>query len=439
MRRREEYSRHVLNKIDIAVVGGGAAGLTAAIFAAEGLQGRVGQGAPRLVVLDGANTLGAKILISGGGRCNVTHAVVRPQDFHGSQPVIRNILAAFSEQATCRWFASLGVELKQEETGKLFPVTDKARTVLDALLRRCRDLDVVLLPQHRVMDIQSPHRESVSADLRFVIAHSHGTLLARRVILATGGRSLPKSGSDGGGWDIVRRLGHTVTETYPALVPLVLESSMFHAELSGLSQIVELTIAIEGKTVDRRTGSLLWTHFGVSGPVVMDSSRFWTMTRAADVSVDMRCNFCPGEGFPQMNQWILERASEKPKQSIAKALSQRFPERFTTALCRWCGIDPLRSIAQLAQAQRRDLVHGLTGLRLPVLRDRGWNYAEVTAGGVPLSEIDFRSMASRRVPGLYVIGEMLDCDGRIGGFNFQWAWATGYAAGRAASASLPGC
>lgn len=417
-------------KIDIAVVGGGAAGLTAAIFAAEGLHKQVGgHGAPRVVVLDGAKTLGAKILISGGGRCNVTHAVVRSQDFHGSQPVIRNILATFSEQATCRWFASLGVELKREETGKLFPLTDKARTVLDALLRRCRDLDVVLLPEHRVMDIQS-------TDPHFVIAHSRGTLFARRVILATGGRSLPKSGSDGCGWDLIRRLGHTVTETYPALVPLVLESSMFHAELSGLSQIVELTVVVQQKTVDRRTGSLLWTHFGVSGPIVMDSSRVWTVASATDPSVDLRCNFCPGEDCPLVNQWILERAAEKPKQNIANALSQRFPERFAAALCRWCGIDPVRSIGQLPQEQRWNLVHGLIDFRLPVLRDRGWNYAEVTAGGVPLSEIDFRSMASRRIPGLYVIGEMLDCDGRIGGFNFQWAWATGYAAGRAASASL---
>jgi predicted Rossmann fold flavoprotein len=426
----------VPDKIDIAVVGAGAAGLAAAIFAAEALHGSVGQGAPRVVVLDGAKTIGAKILISGGGRCNVTHAVVRSQDFHGSQPVIRNVMAAFSEQATCRWFASLGVELKQEETGKLFPVTDKARTVLDALLRRCRELHVALLPQHRVMDIQSNHAQSVSAEPCFVMAHSHGTLLARRMILATGGRSLPKTGSDGGGWDIVRRLGHTVTETSPALVPLVLESSMFHAELSGLSHTVELTTLVEGKVIDRRTGSLLWTHFGVSGPVVMDSSRFWTMARVADLSVDVRCNFCPGQDFSRTNQWLLERGAENPQQSIAKTLSQRFPERFATALCRWCGLDPVQSIAQLSQGQRRSLVHGLTGCRLPVLRDRGWNYAEVTAGGVPLSEIDFRSMASRKVPGLYVIGEMLDCDGRIGGFNFQWAWATGHAAGRAAAASL---
>jgi predicted Rossmann fold flavoprotein len=423
----------VPDEVDIAIVGGGAAGVTAAIFAAEAVHEQARERKPRLVILDGAKSIGAKILVSGGGRCNVTHALVRSQDFHGSQPVIRNILAAFPEQATCRWFASLGVELKQEETGKLFPTTDKARTVLNALLRRCQELGVVLLPHHRVMDIQVTQGESPSTTPCFVIEHNQGSVLARRVIMATGGRSLPKTGSDGLGWDIVRRLGHTVTETYPALVPLVLESSMFHADLSGLSQIVELKTVMGGKATDRRTGSLLWTHFGISGPVVMDGSRFWTLAMASGVAVEMMCNFCPGEDFTQVDEWLLKRAADKPKLSIAKTLSQRFADRFAAALCQRTGIDPSRPMAQLTHAQRRDLVHGLTGFRLPVVCDRGWNYAEVTAGGVPLSEVDFRSMASRKVPGLYVIGEMLDCDGRIGGFNFQWAWATGYIAGRAAS------
>jgi predicted Rossmann fold flavoprotein len=423
-------------EVDIAVIGGGAAGLAAAIFAAEAVKGCADEDGPRLVVLDGAKTIGAKILVSGGGRCNVTHAAVRAQDFYGSQPMIRNVLAAFTEADTGRWFASLGVELKQEETGKLFPVTDQARTVLDALLGRCRELGVVLFVQHRVMDIQPAHGESVSADPRFVIAHSHGTWLARRIILATGGQSLPRTGSDGHGWEIVRRLGHTVTAAYPALVPLVLEPSMFHAELSGLSQVVELKILIAGKVTDRRTGSLLWTHFGVSGPVVMDGSRCWTVAKGSQLSVELICNFCPGEDFTGIEQWCLKYARERPRAGIAKLLSQRFSDRFSAALCRWCNIDPLTPVAQLIQGERRRLIHGLTGLRLPVARDRGWNYAEVTAGGVPLSEIDFRSMASRKVPGLYLVGEMLDCDGRIGGFNFQWAWATGYVAGRAAAASL---
>ncbi len=423
-------------EVDIAIIGGGAAGLAAGIFSAEAAHRRAGEGTPRLAVLDGVKTIGAKILVSGGGRCNVTHASVRPQDFHGSQPVIRNILAAFTEQAACRWFASLGVELKQEETGKLFPVSDKARTVLDALVGRCHKLGVALLTQHRVTDIEPPHAVNGSAETRFAIRRHCGVLFARRVIMATGGRSLPRTGSDGYGWEIVRRLGHTVTTTHPALVSLVLEPSMFHADLSGLSHIVELKMVRKGKVLDRRTGNLLWTHFGISGPVVMDSSRFWTIAQAAGSPVDMICNFCPGEEFAQVNQWMLVRAAEKPKLSIGKTLSQRLPERFASALCRWYGIDSSKQIAQLSQKQRRGLVHGLTVFRLPIISDRGWNYAEVTAGGVPLSEIDFRTMGSRRVPGLYLIGEMLDCDGRIGGFNFQWAWATGYTAGRAAVASL---
>ena len=424
------------DEIDIAVIGGGAAGLTAAIFAAETLKARPKEAGPRVLVLDGAKSIGTKILVSGGGRCNVTHAEVRSEDFHGSQPVIRNILAGFPEQATCRWFASLGVELKREETGKLFPVTDRARTVLNALLRRCQDLGVALLPQHRVMDVRFAHGESVPTTPRFVIEHSRGTLAARGVIMATGGRSLPRTGSDGCGWEIIQRLGHTVTVTHPALVPLTLDSSMFHTELSGISHIVELKTVVGGKVTDRRTGSLLWTHFGISGPVVMDSSRFWTKASASGTSVDVICNFCPGADFTQVNEWLLKRAADKPSLSLIKTLSRRFAERFATALCRWGGIDPSRPIAQLSQAQRRKLVHGLVEFPLPVRSDRGWNFAEVTAGGVPLSEIDFRSMASRKVPGLYVVGEMLDCDGRIGGFNFQWSWSTGYAAGRAAGTGL---
>jgi len=420
--------------LDIAVIGGGAAGLATAIFALDKASNE--QRSISVAVLEGAASIGAKILISGGGRCNITHEVVQAADFHGSRPIIRNILAGFTQEQTCRWFRSLGVDLKREETGKLFPVTDRARTIVDALIGRCKDLGVLLLTRHRVTDIQLLHTESVSAVSGFVIHHTQGTLLARRVIMATGGRSLSRTGSDGWGWELLRKLWHTVTATHPALVPLVLEPTMFHAELSGISHIVELTTTVKKHKVDRRTGSLLWTHVGVSGPVVMDSSRFWTIAHAAGDAVEVLCNFCPGEQFADVERWFLEYAAEKPKMSLGKAIAQRSPDRFGDALCRWCGIDSSMQIGQLSQGQRRTLIHAFTGFRLPILEHRGWNFAEVTAGGVPLSEIDYRSMASRRVPGLYLVGELLDCDGRIGGFNFQWAWATGYAAGRAAAASL---
>jgi predicted Rossmann fold flavoprotein len=409
---------------DLAIIGGGAAGLAAAIFAAEAA-------APgfRVVVLDGAKTLGAKILVSGGGRCNVTHHEVLPKDFNGSPNIVRNVLNQFDVAATIRWFASMGVELTREPTGKLFPVANTAKAVLSALLRRCETLDVSFLNNHRVTGIIPPSEP----DPTFQIQHSEGVLRSQRVIVATGGRSLPRSGSDGSGWEILRQLGHTVTPTYAALVPLVLPPQMFHVELSGVSQDVELSIFVADKRIDHRTGSLLWTHFGISGPVVMDSSRHWTIAKESGAEPVLQCNLMPGQDFMQVEQWLLQSAAKRPRASMLTHLSQQFTERMAGVLLRHVGIDPATIASQLTRDARRALVHTLTALVLPVTQHRGWNYAEVTAGGVPLSEIDFRTMQSRKVPGLYLAGEVLDCDGRIGGFNFQWAWATGFLAGRAAA------
>ena len=413
---------------DIAVIGAGAAGLAAGIFSGEGVR----TGPLHIVLLDGAKTIGAKILVSGGGRCNVTHEEVTAKDFFGNRHIIKNVLAAFSVRQTIQWFASMGVELKPEETGKLFPVTDKARTVLTALVDRCRKLGVAVQPDHRVTGIERlPGHEA-----GFLIHHAHGTLHAKKVVLATGGRSIPKSGSDGFGYDLVRRLGHRVTATVPALVPLVLDDRMFHQTLSGLSQDVELTTVVEGRTVDNRTGSLLWTHFGISGPVVMDASRFWTLAYEQKEEAMLYGNFLPGWTQEQARQWFVEQAGNHPRRSLVKTLGQLVPERFAEGLCLRVECDPQRAVAQLPRENRDRLVAALIKFQFPVARDRGWNYAEVTAGGVSLDEINFRTMESKLVRGLYLVGEILDCDGRIGGFNFQWAWATGFLAGRAAAASL---
>lgn len=410
-------------RCDVAIVGAGAAGLASAIATAESAE-KAG-GAVSVVIVDGAKTIGAKILISGGGRCNVTHEQVSPTDYFGNRRIIKNVLAAFSIEDTIQWFASMGVELKREETGKLFPVTDKARTILSALLARCRELGISLHPDHRVISIET------SSEERFILQHSHGTLHAKRVILATGGRSIPKSGSDGFGYELVRRLGHHVTPTVPALVPLVLDDRMFHKALSGLSQEVELTTMVEGKKVDQRTGSLLWTHFGISGPVVMDASRFWCLAQEQGEPVEVYGNFLPGQNQEQARQWFMELARDNPRRSLGKTLAQRLPQRFTESLIQHAGCDSQTAIAQLPKKDRDHLLSLLMKCPFPIVQDRGWNYAEVTAGGVPLEEVNFRTMESKLVPSLYLVGEILDCDGRIGGFNFQWAWATGHLAGQA--------
>jgi predicted Rossmann fold flavoprotein len=398
---------------DIAIVGAGAAGLTAAIFAAQS------NPALRVVCLDGAPRVGAKILVAGGGRCNVTHDVVTPADFNGPQPVVRNVLRAFNEQRTIAWFASLGVQLKCEQTGKLFPVTDDAHTVLTALLDRCHSLCVDIRTRHRVTAIERG----------FVVHHEQGELAAKRVILATGGRSLPRSGSDGFGYTLATSLGHTVTRTWPALTPLKLDPAMFHASLSGLAVDVELSTYVDGPCVDRRCGALLWTHFGVSGPVVMDASRHWTIAHGEGRDAAMRVNFTPDRDFAWIDKYLLDRS----RRAVINTLSQLLPMRLAEALCSHVHIDRATMLHQLPRDHRRALAHAITELELPIIADRGWNYAEVTAGGVPMKQIDHRTMGSRVCEGLHLVGELLDVDGRIGGFNFQWAWATGHLAGSAAA------
>ncbi len=483
----------------LAIVGGGAAGLTAAIFAAQ----TAGSGAG-IVILDGAKSLGAKILVAGGGRCNVTHDVVEPVDFNGSPNVVKKVLAAFNADDAVKWFTSLGVELKREDTGKLFPVTDSARTVLSALLRRCEELGVTILTDHRVTSITAPTpapscsqppgdgqlpaaEVKNSAEIKnrdgdrffssvknrdgdcffssrtktgtgtvlsrgasvppvqggrrgfeemqmdpFRIQHAQGSLLARQVVISTGGQSLPKSGSDGFGWELARSLGHSVTPTHAALVPLVLDASMFHAQVSGISMEVELSTIVNGKRIDRRSGSLLWTHTGISGPVVMDASRHWVIASESGRQPILQCNLLYPDTFETVEKWLIGLTTQRPKAAVTTVLADRLPARLADAVAGHLGIQPGITCGQLPRDNRRALVHALTALPLKVRQHRGWNYAEVTAGGVPLSELDPRTMGSRKQPGLYLAGEILDCDGRIGGFNFQWAWATGYLAGTAA-------
>jgi predicted Rossmann fold flavoprotein len=409
---------------DILIIGAGAAGLMAASAAA-----RNADPSTHIAALDGAKIIGAKILVSGGGRCNVTHHTVTNKDFAGSKPnQIAKVLKTFTPDDTIAFFADLGVTLKREDTGKLFPTTNKARTILDALLKSVKQTNATILNDHRVTKV-SP------SDTGFTLRTPHGELHTKKLILATGGKSLPKTGSDGLAYGFAISLGHTLTQTTPALVPLVLTDGHWLTRLSGLTADVQLTLtAPTGKIIHRQPGSLLLTHFGLSGPAAMDISRHWIAAHNKDPDTQLLINFLPDKTPDQLESELVTLTESHGAAGITTTLHNYTQKRLAhTLVAEGARVDPTTPLAQLTKPQRRAVVNALTALPVPIARDRGYLFAEVTAGGVPLSEINLATMESRTRPGLYLCGEILDVDGRIGGFNFQWAWASGRLAGISAA------
>ncbi|HJZ74060.1 MAG TPA: aminoacetone oxidase family FAD-binding enzyme [Vicinamibacterales bacterium] len=406
---------------DVAIVGAGAAGLATAIFS------RRFNPARSVVVLDGARAPGAKILVSGGSRCNVTNASVTERDFWGGpSPIVRRVLRAFTVGDTVGFFREIGVALHEETGGKLFPDTNRARDVLDALLRETRRAGAVVAAGTRVTDVAP----APGGDFRVVTGD--GDLTAERVVLATGGRALPKSGSDGAGYDLARRAGHTIVETTPALVPLVLApSDTVHDAVPGVAHDVELALRVDGVVAIRLSGALLWTHFGVSGPVVLNASRHLLRAQLEGRTVALVANVYPGRDFEAVDTEWQRAAQTAPKSSVQTLLAAQVPASVAAAFLRQLDIDGGGALAHFARGDRRRLVGALVEWPLPVIGSRGYTYAEATAGGVRLTEIDARTMASRVCRGLSLVGEILDVDGRIGGYNFQWAWSSGFVAGRA--------
>ncbi|GMV24465.1 MAG: flavoprotein [Phycisphaerae bacterium] len=443
--------------VDIAVIGAGAAGLMAGIWAGRSARSP-GHPPVRIALLDGARRLGAKILVAGGGRCNVTHHRVDETAYAGSsRNAIRKVLGRFGVDRTVAFFSELGVELKQEETGKLFPVTDDAHTVLDALLAECKDAGAQLVFPWRVATItrdadgfriqRAPDTMEANAGAQVGAANGgvphasppgirHSAVVhARRVVLAPGGMALPKTGSDGQGYSLARSLGHSTTpRIFPALVPLTLDRGHFLCSLSGitLNATVELRSAT-GKRLVSFTNSTLLAHFGLSGPSILDISRYYT----AEPNGRLFMCFIPGETIESFDGRLAELGRRPGAPSAVRILGDAgLPDRLARALCDHAKVDAASSLASLGREARRRLAAAVTELELSVTGDRGFTYAEVTAGGVPLNEVHLDTMASRACPGLFLCGEILDVDGRIGGFNFQWAWATGFVAGSAATASL---
>jgi predicted Rossmann fold flavoprotein len=412
---------------DVVIVGAGAAGLAAAVFCA-----RAAPRTRRVLCVDGAKTVGAKILVSGGSRCNVTNRVVTERDFWGGDArVIRDVLRAFPAPRAVAFFEELGIRLHEEEDGKFFPQSNRARTILDALTTALSTAGAELHVGCRISGIQR-----VADDNGFVLTSRDGRVYrAAVVVLATGGRSLPKTGSDGTGYEFARVFGHGYVETTPALVPLVVDGSR-PTQLAGVAHPAAVTVRSAGATPVHLTGAMLWTHFGVSGPVILNASRHWLRSQLERREATVTMNVIPGETFASIERWLSEQQRSRPRALVRTAIAARVPAAVAEVWTEHAGIDASTTLSHLTREARRRLIHALLEMPLDVRDSRGYNFAEVTAGGIPLNEIEPATMESRLRRGLYLIGEMLDVDGRIGGFNFQWAWSSAWVAASAIGRTL---
>jgi predicted Rossmann fold flavoprotein len=396
----------------VVVVGAGAAGLMAAIFAASGSR--------PVVLLERTRDGGRKILISGGGRCNVLPSRMHPDQFitESSANTLKKMLLSWPLAEQQRYFEQdLGIALTVEAaTGKMFPVSNRARDVRDTLVQRAVERGVSVRFDSTLTTL-TPAGGSWRIGLR-----DGATLDAAAVIVASGGLSVPATGSDGIGLRLLKGLGHTVHTTYPALTPLVAEPPP-HAALAGVS----IDVTIEAPLARGRfaaSGGFLFTHRGYSGPAVLDISHVAVRARQEQRPQSLFVRWTPIDA----SEWET-RLQQAGSGAVRPLLRRELPARLADTLLADAGVDPERTLATLRRDERARLVQTLTRYELPWTGDEGYKKAEVTGGGISLAEVDPLSLESRLHPGLFLCGELLDAFGPIGGYNFAWAWATGRAAG----------
>jgi predicted Rossmann fold flavoprotein len=407
---------------DVVVIGAGAAGLLAAARSAE--LGR------RTLLLDKNRRPGVKILMSGGTRCNLTHATDNRGIVEAFGPpgrFLHSSLAALSVQDLIDLFEAEGVATKVEETGKVFPMSNKATDVLDALLRRLHRSGATLALGEPVLDLRP-------TEAGLAVTTSHRVVTGARVILTTGGQSYPGSGTTGDGYAFAARLGHTIITPRPALVP-VRVAAPWVADLRGITiPDVGVRVMEREKALAVRRGSLLFAHFGLSGPVVLDVSRVIN-GHPQPATLALELDLLPPQAAPDLDELLRTESLASGKKQLASILPAELPHRLCETLVVLAGMPADRKAAALSKVDRGKLVQTLKRLRIPVTGTLGFEKAEVTAGGVALDEVDSRTLRSKRVPSLYIAGEVLDLDGPIGGYNFQAAFSTAWLAATKAAES----
>ena len=403
-------------KTDVCIIGAGPAGLMSAISAA--------QNKATVVVIEKNQAPGKKLLLTGGGRCNLTHTgsvddFVRTYGKSGR--FLRHCLHEFSPDATCEFFSQIGIATKVDEAGCVFPVSERAGDVRDALLSQCHKLGVQFIFGRGVQEIQKVRSE-------YTIFAGGEIASAPKVIIAAGGASYPATGSTGDGYKLAKSLRHTIIEPRPALVPLV-STEKWCAELAGISRDnVTISAMIDKKKISV-SGPMIFTHDGISGPAVLDFSRLIVDCLPAPKPVEVTIDIVPSMNEAQLEEYLMGQLSQYSKKIIANVLFELAPKKLGGLICDLAGITETNA-SQLKKEQRRKVIQLLKKLPIPIVATKPIDEATVTNGGVSTAGIDPTTMQSKVCPGLFFAGEVIDVDGPCGGYNLQIAWSTGALAGK---------
>lgn len=408
-------------KFDICIVGGGAAGLMASVFAARG--------GATVAVIERNTAVGRKLLRTGRGRCNITHdgsinQFVQAYDFCGR--FLKHSLYEFSPADTIEFFAKLGVKSKTEDDGSIFPTTDKAASVKNALLEEAQRLGVKFIYGRRVESI-------AKEESGFTITAEPDTIKSKSVIIATGGKSYSNLGSTGDGYQLAEGLGHNIIKPVPALASLVTDEKWL-TKLQGVAlPNVKVSAKINGKKVSS-TGPMMLTGKGIGGPVIFEFSRFIAeglsnITDPLDILIDLLA----AESEEDFRYDLSETANANPKKKVLSYISSILPARLAAEIIAQADIPEKTSFAQLTKKKRGKIIQLIKRLSIPITGSAGFAQATITRGGVDTKEIDPKTIQSKICPGLFFAGEVINADGPCGGYNLQIAWSTAALAGENAA------
>ncbi len=419
------------NYYDVIILGGGAAGITAAISTKRHH--------PQLSVLivDQTFALGRKILVSGAGRCNITNGNLAKDDWRkryycDTPQLLDSVFAQFGYNEIIAYFEDLGIKLYEEQknnNGKIFPITDSAKNVVALLIDELQRLGVVISIESSCTKVT---KSNSLFQLQINKENRHRLFTSKYLICATGGKTYPALGSDGSGYDLIKDLGHAILSPVPAAGPLISKDRICH-ELQGVKTNVSASLIIDGKIQKSGIDDLLFTQYGVSGSLIFNFSRHVSTKfnrGESGTKIFVVVDFLPTITRLELSKYLQKQWDKRPGQTVVNSLLGILNAKIASVLCRQGGINPVKQVKDINQDVQKAIIEKIKAYKIEIVGTKGWNESEFTAGGVRAAEINPKTLASYLVQGLYLCGEVINVDGDVGGFNLSWAWASGYLAGK---------